>query len=315
MTATAIRATGLRKAFGETLVLDGIDLEVAEGSVFALLGPNGAGKTTAVHVITTLLSPDAGEVQVGGHDLRTDPDGVRAQIGVTGQFSAVDDLLTGEENLRLMADLHHLGRSEARARIDDLLERFELTDAASKIVMAYSGGMKRRLDLAMTLIGNPRIVFLDEPTTGVDPRGRRTMWQIVRDLVADGITIFLTTQYLEEADELAHRAAMLDHGRIVAEGTPAELKRLVGGGHIRLEFADAGALEEAAAHLATARRDPEALALDVPTDGRAESLRDVLDRLDGTAVAVADISLHAPDLDDVFLSLTGQGDPPTETHR
>jgi ABC-2 type transport system ATP-binding protein len=309
MTATAIRATGLRKSYGEQLVLDGIDLEVAPGTVFALLGPNGAGKTTTVHILTTLLTPDAGEVEVGGHDLRTDPEGVRSQIGVTGQFSAVDDLLTGEENLRLMAALNHLGREEGRRRTADLLERFELTDAAPKYVATYSGGMKRRLDLAMTLMGNPRIVFLDEPTSGVDPRGRRTMWQIVGDLVADGVTIFLTTQYLEEADELANRIALLDHGRIVAEGTPAQLKRLVPGGALRIEFTNADALERAAARLVSARRDSDGLVLHVPTDGDVASLRAVLDQLDGASVDVADIGLHTPDLDDVFLSLTGQGDP------
>ncbi len=307
--APAISVTGLRKSFGETLVLDEIDLAVAPGTVYALLGPNGAGKTTTVHVLTTLITPDAGEIQVGGHDLHTDAEGVRSTIGVTGQFSAVDDLLTGRENLRLMADLHHLGRDEGRRRIDDLLERFELADDGAKVVAAYSGGMKRRLDLAMTLMGEPRIVFLDEPTSGVDPRGRRTMWQIVRDLVADGVTIFLTTQYLEEADELANRIAMLDHGRIVAEGTPAELKRLVPGGHIRLEFDDADALELAATKLPGARRDADELALAVPTDGGAETLRRVLDQLDGSAIAVTDVSLHTPDLDDVFLTLTGQHDP------
>ena len=313
MTATAqspaIGVTGLRKSYGDNLVLDGIDLEVAPGTVFALLGPNGAGKTTTVHVLTTLLTPDAGEVQVGGHDLRTDPGGIRSAIGVTGQFSAVDDLLTGYENLLLMADLHHLGRDEGRRRIADLLERFELTDAAPKHVATYSGGMKRRLDLAMTLMGNPRIVFLDEPTSGVDPRGRRTMWDIVRALVADGITIFLTTQYLEEADELANKIALLDHGRVVAEGTPAQLKRLVPGGHLRLEFTEADALERAAARLETARRDPEGLVLHVPTQGDVQSLRSVLDQLDGAAAGVADVSVHTPDLDDVFLSLTGRDDP------
>ena len=313
MTATAqspaIGVTGLRKSYGDNLVLDGIDLEVAPGTVFALLGPNGAGKTTTVHVLTTLLTPDAGEVQVGGHDLRTDPGGIRSAIGVTGQFSAVDDLLTGHENLLLMADLHHLGRDEGRRRIADLLERFELTHAAPKHVATYSGGMKRRLDLAMTLMGNPRIVFLDEPTSGVDPRGRRTMWDIVRALVADGITIFLTTQYLEEADELANKIALLDHGRVVAEGTPAQLKRLVPGGHLRLEFTEADALERAAARLETARRDPEGLVLHVPTQGDVQSLRSVLDQLDGAAAGVADVSLHTPDLDDVFLSLTGRDDP------
>jgi ABC-2 type transport system ATP-binding protein len=310
MTATtaAIRVSGLRKSYGDQLVLDGIDFEVPAGTVFALLGPNGAGKTTAIHILTTLLTPDAGEVSVGGHDLRADPAGIRSQIGVTGQFSAVDDLLTGQENLSLMASLHHLGREEGRRRIADLLERFELTDAAPKHVATYSGGMKRRLDLAMTLMGNPRIVFLDEPTSGVDPRGRRTMWQIVGDLVRDGITIFLTTQYLEEADELANRIALLDHGRIVAEGTPAQLKRLVPGGALRLEFADADALERAASRLAAARRDPDGLVLHVPTDGGVAALRTVLDQLDGAAADVADITLQTPDLDDVFLSLTGQGD-------
>ena len=311
---TAISVTGLRKSYGDNLVLDGIDLEVAPGTVFALLGPNGAGKTTTIHILTTMLTPDAGEVRVGGHDLRTDPAGVRSAIGVTGQFSAVDDLLTGEENLRLMADLHHLPRAEGRQRIADLLEQFELTDAAAKHVATYSGGMKRRLDLAMTLMGSPRIVFLDEPTSGVDPRGRRTMWRIVRDLVANGITIFLTTQYLEEADELANRVALIDHGRIVAEGTPAQLKRLVPGGHLRLEFPDTDALERAAGRLASARRDPDGLVLHVPTDGDLASLRAVLDRLNGAAIEVAEVSLHTPDLDDVFLSLTGQDDPRKAVH-
>jgi ABC-2 type transport system ATP-binding protein len=309
MTANAIRATGLRKSYGDTLVLDGIDFEVATGSVYALLGPNGAGKTTTVHMLTTMLTPDAGEIEVGGHDLRTDPEGVRASIGVTGQFSAVDNLLTGQENLQLMADLNHLPREEGRRRIADLLDRFDLVEAAGRMVATYSGGMKRRLDLAMTLVGDPRIVFLDEPTTGLDPRGRRTMWDIVRALVADGITIFLTTQYLEEADELAGRIALLDGGHIVAEGTPAELKRLVPGGHIRLEFGDPVQLERAAERLATARRDPDALALDVPIDGEVATLQAVLDRLSATSIEIAGLSLHTPDLDDVFLSLTGNNAP------
>ena len=246
-----------------------------------MLGPNGAGKTTTVHMLTTMLTPDAGEVEVGGHDLRTDPEGIRAAIGVTGQFSAVDNLLTGQENLQLMADLNHLPRDEGRRRIADLLDRFDLVEVAGRMVATYSGGEKRRLDLAMTLVGDPRIVFLDEPTTGLDPRGRRTMWDIVRALVRDGITIFLTTQYLEEADELAGRIALLDDGQIVAQGTPAELKRLVPGGHIRLEFGDPAQLERAAERLSDARRDPDALALDIPTDGEVASLRAVLDRLDG----------------------------------
>src|SRR5580692_2529451 len=221
----AIAVTGMTKSFGDKLVLDRIDFAVPEGTIFALLGPNGAGKTTAVQILSTLLPADGGDIWVAGHDLAAQPDAVRAAIGVTGQFSAVDGLLTGEENLRLMADLHHLGRSAGRRRAAELLDRFDLTSAAGKPAATYSGGMRRRLDLAMTLVGRPRLIFLDEPTTGLDPRSRRTMWQIIRDLVAGGVTIFLTTQYLDEADQLADRIGVLDDGRLVAEGTAAELKR------------------------------------------------------------------------------------------
>ena len=241
----AIRATGLHKSFGTHLVLDGIDLEVAEGTVFALLGPNGAGKTTVVRILSTLLVPDDGLVEVAGADLARDPDAVRAAIGVTGQFSAIDKFLTGEENLVLMADLRHLGSREGRRLAAELLERFDLVEAARTVVSTWSGGMQRRLDLAMTLVGDPRIIFLDEPTAGLDPRSRRTMWAVIRELVDGGVTILLTTQYLEEADRLADRIAVLDQGRLVAEGSPAELKRLVPGGHVRLEFADGARLERA----------------------------------------------------------------------
>ena len=224
-----ITVSGLRKSFGKHTVLDGVDFRVPRGSVFSLLGPNGAGKTTIVEILTTLLPADAGEVTVAGHDLRREPDAIRSVIGVTGQFSAVDALLTGRENLQLIADLRHLGRRAGRARADELLERFDLVDAAGRPVATYSGGMKRRLDLAMTLVGAPQLIFLDEPTTGLDPRSRRTMWQIIRGLVADeGVTIFLTTQYLDEADELAHTIALLDHGVLVATGTAEELKSSVG---------------------------------------------------------------------------------------
>src|SRR5262245_30881739 len=216
----ALRIAGLRKAFGDHVVLDGIDLEIAEGTVFALLGPNGAGKTTAVQILSTLLPADGGEVEIAGFDLDREPDRVRGAIGVTGQFSAVDNLLTGEENLLLMADLRHLDRREGRRRAAELLERFELADAAGRVVATYSGGMRRRLDLAMTLVDRPPLIFLDEPTTGLDPRSRRALWEIARELVADGVTILLTTQDLDEADELADRIAVLDRGRIVAEGTP-----------------------------------------------------------------------------------------------
>ena len=303
---SAITATGLRKSYGEKIVLDGIDLSVANGTVFALLGPNGAGKTTTVQILSTLLEADGGEAQVGGHDLAHDPNLVRAVIGVTGQFSAVDSLLTGQENLSLMADLRHLGKPEGRQRVTELLEQFDLGDAARKPLATYSGGMRRRLDLAMTLVGDPRIIFLDEPTTGLDPRSRHTMWQIIRDLVTDGVTIFLTTQNLEEADQLADRIAVLDQGKLVAEGTPDELKRLVAGGHIRLQFVDINGLESAARALSGSSRDDEALTLQVPSDGGVRSLRAVLDQLDVESIEVETLSIHTPDLDDVFFALTSQ---------
>ncbi|QGQ18049.1 ATP-binding cassette domain-containing protein [Cellulomonas sp. JZ18] len=228
----AVDVRGLRKSYGDQTVLDGVDLAVRAGTVTALLGPNGAGKTTTVGVLSTLLRPDAGTVRVAGHDVVAEPGAVRAAIGVTGQVSAVDDLLTGAENLRLMAALHHLGRREGRERTDALLAQFGLTDAAAKPVSTWSGGMRRKLDLAMTLVGSPSVVFLDEPTTGLDPRSRRTLWDEVRALVAAGTTILLTTQYLEEADQLADRVAVLDGGRVVAEGTPAELKAVHGAGSL-----------------------------------------------------------------------------------
>jgi ABC-2 type transport system ATP-binding protein len=228
---------------------------------------------------------------------------------VTGQFSALDELFTGEENLQLMADLRHLGKQEGRRRVAELLERFDLVEAARKPAATYSGGMRRRLDLAMTLIGDPRIIFLDEPTAGLDPSGRRVMWQTIRDLVAGGVTIFLTTQYLEEADRLAHRIGVLDRGVLVAEGTPNELKRLVPGGHIRLSFGDASELERAAKALDGAARDEESLSLQIPSNGDLDSLRTLLDRLDAASIDVGELSVERPDLDDVFLSLTGNRNP------
>jgi ABC-2 type transport system ATP-binding protein len=270
---------GLRKAFGDHLVLDGIDFDVEEGSVFALLGPNGSGKTTTVQILSTLLAADAGEVRIDGHDLAADPDGVRGAIGVTGQFSAIDGLLTGRENLMLMADLHHLPRKEGQARAQELLEQFDLVEAAEKPAVTYSGGMKRRLDLAMTLVGSPRVIFLDEPTTGLDPRSRRTMWDVIRLLAAGGVTIFLTTQYLDEADELAHRVAVLDHGTIVASGTPEELKRRLPSTQVTLRFADAASFAAARGLLDVQGAAVHALTLQVPT--------------------------HTANLDDVFFAVTG----------
>jgi ABC-2 type transport system ATP-binding protein len=304
--APAITAVGLSKSYGDKLVLDGIDLRIAEGTVFAMLGPNGAGKTTTVQILSTLIAADAGEAQVAGHDLARAADGVRAAIGVTGQFSAVDNLLTAEENLMLMADLHHLDRREGRRRTAELLHRFDLTESARKPVVSFSGGMRRKLDLAMTLVGDPRVIFLDEPTTGLDPRSRRVMWDIIRDLVADkGVTIFLTTQYLEEADQLADRIAVLDHGRLIAEGTAEELKRLIPGGHLRLRFADLAALDAAAGLFRSVTRDTEALTLHIPSDGGIPALRAVLDLLDNASIEAEALTVHTPDLDDVFLTLTG----------
>ncbi|EME53012.1 daunorubicin resistance protein DrrA family ABC transporter ATP-binding protein [Amycolatopsis decaplanina] len=303
MNDTAIAVSGLRKTFGDKVVLDGIDLEVQSGTIFSLLGPNGAGKTTTVNLLTTLMKADGGTAKVDGHDIVTEAKAVRAAIGVTGQFAAVDELLTGQENLRLMVDL---SRGPAGKRVvPELLERFDLVESARKPVSTYSGGMRRKLDLAMTLVGDPRIIFLDEPTTGLDPRSRRTMWSIIRELVAGGVTVFLTTQYLEEADQLADRIAVLDQGRLVAQGTPGELKRRMPGTHVRLRFTTAAELDAAARIFPGATRDDEALALRVPSDAGTKSLRSLLDRLDEYSIGAEEFSVHTPDLDDVFLALTG----------
>ncbi len=272
--SVAVSAVGLRKSYGDKTVLDGIDLRIPAGSVFALLGPNGAA------------------------------------IGVTGQFSAVDGLITGEENMLLMADLHHLSKGEGRRVTAELLERFDLVEAAKKPASTYSGGMKRRLDIAMTLVGSPRIIFLDEPTTGLDPRSRHTMWGIIRELVTGGVTVFLTTQYLDEADELADRIAVLNDGRIAAEGTADELKRIVPGGHVRLRFTAPAAYQSAATVLRGVTRDDEALSLSIPSDGSQRELRSILDRLDSAGIEADELTVHTPDLDDVFFALTGTDTQP-----
>jgi ABC-2 type transport system ATP-binding protein len=305
----AVFVTALCKSYNEVSVLNGIDLTVEAGTVFALLGPNGAGKTTIVQILSTLVPADSGTVVVAGHDVATDPGGVRSAIGVTGQFSAVDDLLTGRENLRLMADLYHLGKADGGRRVAELIGQFDLVDAADRTASTYSGGMRRKLDLAMTLVGRPDVIFLDEPTTGLDPRSRRVVWEIIRTLVSEGVTIFLTTQYLDEADRLASQVAVLDEGRIVAQGTPAQLKRLAPGGHVRLQFGDADQLDEAARTLPASTADRDTMCLQIPSNGSLQSLRELLDHLTEESIAPDELSVRLPDLDDVFLALTGHQQP------
>ncbi|MGW9212798.1 ABC transporter ATP-binding protein [Embleya sp. NPDC055664] len=303
-TTHAIEVTGLGKAYGDHRVLAGVDLTVPVGTVYALLGSNGAGKTTTVRILSTLLPADAGRARVGGYDIHREAARVRASIGVTGQFSAVDELLTGRENLRLMADLGRLDRHRARTGVERMLERFDLADAADRRAGTYSGGMKRRLDLAMTLLTGPRLIFLDEPTTGLDPHSRRELWGIVRESVADGVTVLLTTQYLDEADRLADRIGVLDGGRLVAEGTATELKRLVPGGRVEFRAVDGEHLAELARRWPESSPNAEALTVTVPYDGSLAALRRLLAGVDDDAVT--GFALHAPDLDDAFLALTGR---------
>ncbi|MGH1548130.1 ATP-binding cassette domain-containing protein [Leifsonia poae] len=297
MNRPAIEVTGVRKSYGAQTVLDGIDLRVPAGSVFALLGPNGAGKTTLITILSTLVRPDAGRVVIDGHDLETDADGIRGVISVTGQAAAVDGVLTGDENLRMMARLSGATPAEAKGRAAELIERFDLQAAARKRVSTYSGGMRRRLDLALSLVATPPVIFLDEPTTGLDTRSRQTLWDIILDLAHRGTTILLTTQYLEEADQLADRIAVLDHGVIVAEGTAAELKARVGGEVVELRDARGELVRE------------------LPTDGSVEALRTAIDELDALGVAGGAIGIRKPSLDDAFLALTGQPTASTPTEK
>lgn len=311
----AIEAAGLRKSFGSVAVLKGVDLAVPAGSLFALLGPNGAGKTTAVRILATLLTPDGGSARVAGHDVVDGRSLVRRSISLTGQYVALDELQTGEENLRMMGSLAGLSRSVSRQRTVDLLEQFGLSDAGKRRVSTYSGGMRRRLDLAASLVGRPSVIFLDEPTTGLDPRSRQAMWQTIRQLVQSGVTVFLTTQYLEEADQLASRIAVLDDGRIIAEGTATELKQQVAGQRLELELADPVAFDLAAQRL-TGRlvlRDRDRLLLGVPVDGGAPELRQLLDNTDPAGNLITRFNIHSATLDDVFLALTGDAAGQTET--
>ncbi|MFI6886357.1 ATP-binding cassette domain-containing protein [Streptosporangium canum] len=303
----AIEARGLMKSYGDVRVLRGVDVTVSGGSVFALLGPNGAGKTTTVRILATLLQADAGRARVAGHDVVAERSRVRRSISLTGQYAALDEQQTGVENLRMMARLSGLNRAGARSRTAELLQRFELTEAAGRRVSTYSGGMRRRLDLAASLVAEPSVLFLDEPTTGLDPRSRMDVWTIVTELAGSGVTVFLTTQYLEEADRLADRIALIDGGRIVAEGTAAELKRQAAGARLDLTLADAQAYEHVAARLGPgiARRAPSRLLLGVPTTGKAHDVRALLDAVDPESRLVERFAVHSASLDDVFLALTG----------
>jgi len=317
----AVQTEGLRKSFGSTKALDGLDLTVPEGTILGLLGPNGAGKTTAVRILTTLLIPDAGRAVVAGVDVLAQPTRARRLMGLTGQFAAVDDYLTGRENLIMFGRLYHLSRAEAKRRADELLERFDLTDAAGRLAKTYSGGMRRRLDIASSLVSQPPVLFLDEPTTGLDPRSRLGMWQVIEDLVRDGTTMLLTTQYLEEADQLAHSIAVIDAGRVIAEGTSNDLKAQVGGTRLVLVIEST---QDAARAVEIMRKvgdgtEPtlEGLTVCVPVTEGAGVFAEVVRNLDAASVRIADLGLRRPTLDDVFLRLTGHSaesvdEPPTD---
>ena len=315
----AIEAEGLRKAYGPTLALDGIDLTVPQGTVLGMLGPNGAGKTTAVRILTTLLRPDAGRASVAGYHIERDATALRRVIGLTGQYAAVDENLTGRENLHMIGRLHHYSREDSAARSAELLDRFELTDAADRPVKTYSGGMRRRLDLSASLVNRPAVLFLDEPTTGLDPRSRKLLWFTIRDLVSDGTTLLLTTQYLEEADVLADRIMVIDEGKVIAEGTSNELKTKVGGDRIDVHVADLEQAKRAAGVLANfgdpTIEEAEAM-VSIPVTAGTGVLPEVVRRLDEAGITIDDLALRRPTLDDVFLSLTGskaESNEPTPT--
>ncbi|MHA6792398.1 ATP-binding cassette domain-containing protein [Pseudonocardia bannensis] len=310
MSELAVRVEGLRKSFGSTRALDGVDLEIPTGTVLGLLGPNGAGKTTTVRILTTLLRPDAGRAWVAGHDVVAEPQAVRRAIGLSGQYAAVDENLTGLENLYMVGRLYGLKRAAAKARARELLERFRLTEAAERPSKTYSGGMRRRLDLAGALVAAPSVVVLDEPTTGLDPRGRLDTWSMISELVADGATVLLTTQYLEEADQLADSIVVIDHGRAIASGTADDLKAQIGGERLQVVVAQSGQVDLARSVLAEVGTgepvvDDHLRRVSVPVSGGTKALVEALRRFDGEGVEVLDVAMQRPTLDDVFLTLTG----------
>jgi ABC-2 type transport system ATP-binding protein len=303
-----IKAKGLKKSYGKTEVLKGVNLEVARGTMVALLGPNGAGKTTTVRILSTLLNFDGGKVTIEGHDIKEDADKVRKVIGLTGQSAAVDELLTGRENLVMMGRLYRLTKKNAKARAEELLEEFDLVKAADRPAKTYSGGMRRRLDLAVSLIAEPPVIFLDEPTTGLDPRSRLAMWGIIKNLLERGTTILLTTQYLEEADQLADRIVLIDGGKVIAEGTAKELKNKIGNDQLELTFADVKTLEKAIEVLGkkVADTNDKEYTLKINVNDTNKDVKAVLDILDTGKIKVVSLAVHKPTLDDVFLSLTGK---------
>jgi len=313
----AIKASGLAKAYGDVVALNGIDIEVEQGTDLGLLGPNGSGKTTTVRILATLLQADSGSASVGGFDVATQPDEVRSVIGLTGQYAAVDEYLTGRENLELFGRLFHLSKFDAAKRAAELLDRFDLSDAADRGIKGYSGGMRRRLDLAASLIGRPNVLFLDEPTTGLDPRSRQGMWEVIEDLISEGTTVLLTTQYLEEADQLANRIVVLDHGNVIAKGTSNELKSQVGGDRIEIVVESVGDVSNAAALIqefgsAPAITEDLTKTILLPVAGGSTAIVNIVRKLDENKISIADIALRRPTLDDVFLSLTGHATENTE---
>lgn len=311
----AISVRNLQKSYGDLKVLSGIDFKVKRGSVLALLGPNGAGKTTTIKILSTLLLPEGGTAEVDGHDVVKDPANTRASIGLTGQYAAVDGYLTAEENLYMVGRLYHMSREEARRRTDELIKQVDLVKSAKRQVRTYSGGMRRRLDLAMSLIARPPIIFLDEPTTGLDPRSRLAMWDMIKKLVAGGTTILLTTQYMDEADQLADEIVVIDNGEVIAEGTPSQLKGKVGADRLELTIAESSDFSAAAKAVKGAKADNERRVLSLATKGGVNELKTVLQKLEAAGIEVESVELRRPTLDDVFLTLTGHAAGKTKTKK